>query len=265
MRICFFSGGLASAAAAIITRPDVLLFTDTLVEDADLYRFNVDVSAFLGVPITRLVDGRTPWQVFFDERMMGNTRVDPCSRVLKRELAHRWVQANSSEDSDLVFGITFEESHRIRRIKQAWAPRRAIFPLVESDLFKEDARAIVEKVGLRVPRLYCEGFAHNNCAGACVKAGQGQWAHLLRTNPDLYAEWESNEQRFREMVGKDVAILRDRRRVSSGDLDDNGSPLMVDNTRPMTLREFRERIEARDLQPDLFEVGGCGCMVEGED
>jgi len=44
-----------------------------------------------------------------------------------------------------------------------------------------------------------------------------------------------------------VAILRDRR---------GGT------TRPMTLREFRERIQA---QPDLFDAdewGGCGCFTD---
>jgi len=99
---------------------------------------------------------------------------------------------------------------------------------------------------LRLPLsdAYVDGFPHDNCGGACVKAGQAQWAQLYQIRPVTYGEWERDEEKFRQKNDKDVAILRDRR---------GGT------TKPMTLAQFRERIETGDY--DKHEWGGCGCGV----
>jgi hypothetical protein len=40
---------------------------------------------------------------------------------------------------------------------------------------------------------------------------------------------------------------------------------VVDGTkRPLTLTTLRERIEAGQ-QPDMFDIGGCGCFVADDD
>lgn len=63
------SGGTGSWAAArrvadwYGTDDMVLLFADTLVEDEDLYRFLMEAAQDIGVPVTRVCDGRTPDQV----------------------------------------------------------------------------------------------------------------------------------------------------------------------------------------------------------
>jgi hypothetical protein len=99
--------------------------------------------------------------------------------------------------------------------------------------------------GIEPPRLYKMGFHHNNCGGFCIKAGQAQFARLLTTMPERYARHERREQELRDYLGKDIAILRDRR---GGD------------TKPMTLREFRERLEHDAKAFDSFDWGGCGCF-----
>jgi len=71
-----FSGGIGSWAAAqrVIaehgTSDLVLLFADTRVEDVDLYRFLDDSAAQIGVPVTVVADGRTPFQLFRDQRFL---------------------------------------------------------------------------------------------------------------------------------------------------------------------------------------------------
>jgi hypothetical protein len=112
-------------------------------------------------------------------------------------------------------------------------------------LDKEAMIKMAEAEGLRPPALYARGYAHNNCGGGCVRAGQGAFAHLLADNPERFAVWERNEAELREYLGKDVAILRDR---AGG------------KVRPMPLTELRQR--AAD-QLDLFDIGGCGCFTEG--
>lgn len=170
--VVMFSGGVGSWAAAkrVVERHGAesvtLLFTDTSMEDPDLYRFldEAAVNVFRNMPpnLVWIADGRTPWQA----------------------------------------------------------------------------------EGIQPPRLYAMGFAHNNCGGKCCKAGQGQWALLLRTLPESYAEAEREEEALRGLLGN-VSMLTDR----------TGDGLKK------PLAALRERIEAGG-QVDIFAIGGCGCFVD---
>ena len=77
--IVFFSSGIASwvASKRVVERygPEAvtLVFADTLIEDEDNYRFLHEAAAMLG---RHLKDGRDPWQVFRDDRFLGNSRLD---------------------------------------------------------------------------------------------------------------------------------------------------------------------------------------------
>jgi hypothetical protein len=249
-----FSGGIGSWAAArrVADRYGIegltLLFTDTLIEDADLYRFLREAAANVGGQLVELREGRTPWEVFRDHRFLGNTRVDLCSRILKREMADRWLEANCDPAETILYvGIDWTEIHRWERMAERKLPWKVEAPLCAPPyLAKADLIALARTAGLEPPRLYALGFQHNNCGGGCVKAGQGHFAHLLRTLPVVYADWERHEQELRADLG-DVAILRDRR---------------GDEMRPLSLAELRERIEGGE-GVDQFELGGCGCFVDG--
>lgn len=249
-----FSGGAGSwatakrVAEAEGTDDLVLLFADTLMEDDDLYRFVAEAAANVGGHLEEVSEGRDPWQVFFDVRFLGNTRVDPCSRVLKRELLRKWLEAECDPENTVVYlGIGWDESHRFYRAKKHWTPWRVSAPMCDPPhLDKSEVLAWLEREGIEPPRLYGLGFAHNNCGGFCIKGGQAQFEVLLRTFPDRYRYHERREQELRDYLGKDVAILRDR---TGGQL------------RPLTLREFRERLEVQPALFDETEWGGCGCMT----
>jgi 3'-phosphoadenosine 5'-phosphosulfate sulfotransferase (PAPS reductase)/FAD synthetase len=95
--IISYSGGLGSFMAAYLCRERygaencVLLFADTNTEDEDLYRFVDETVAFLGIEFVRLDnDGKNIWDAFTAAKFMGNSRVDPCSRNLKRIPLDRW-------------------------------------------------------------------------------------------------------------------------------------------------------------------------------
>jgi hypothetical protein len=63
--------------------------------------------------------------------------------------------------------------------------------------------------------------------------------------PDRYHQWETEEEKTRAELDKDVAILRHRSGHHEG--------------QPLTLRAFRERLQS---QPSLFDPddwGACGC------
>lgn len=261
-RVVMFSSGAGSWAAARRVAAEhgtdglTLLFTDVAGaggnphagEDADNYRFLHEAAADIGGQLVVLNEGRDVWQVFRDQRFIGNTRVSNCSRTLKQEPARRWLDENCDPAVTTVYvGIDWTEPHRLPAMHRNYAPFVLDAPLTRSPYL--DRRMLLDELrvrGIEPPRLYALGAEHSNCGGFCVRAGQGQFAWLLRTMPERYAYHEQQEQGMRDYLDADVSILRDRR----GGV-----------TRPLTLRTLRERIEA-GRQPDLFDIGGCGCFTD---
>lgn len=261
--VVMFSGGLGSwmTAKRVAERHGTdrltLLFADVggqhdsphAGEDEDTYRFITEAAANVGGELVTLNEGRDIWQVFADDRFLGNSRLANCSKFLKQRPAREWLDANCDPADTVVYvGIDWTETHRVPAIVNAYKPYQAEAPLTEPPyITRQQMWDACEAEGLRVPRLYRAGFPHNNCGGFCVRAGQAQMELLLREHPERFAYHEAKEQELRDHLGKDVAILRDR---SGG------------TSTPLTLRRFRERIQ---LQPELlddFDWGGCGCFVD---
>ncbi|MFJ4739147.1 hypothetical protein [Streptomyces sp. NPDC088775] len=223
-----FSGGLGSFGAALCvaekhgTSDMTLLIADTGIEDPDLWRFADDVSRLLGVPLTKVADGRTPWELFRDKRFLGNDRITPCTKHLKQIPCRRWMKPNAPfRDSIVYIGIekTKRDRARIPAIARNWKPWRVQFPLCGKrmpELTKEESKAQLMDLsrwyGIEPPRLYELGYDHNNCGGTCVRAGQKQWKLTLDVLPERFAEAERQEASLRELLGKPVSMLRQRRK-----------------------------------------------------
>jgi hypothetical protein len=240
-----FSGGRMSWAAAKRTSdPKVLLFCDTKIEDPDLYRFLDEAATAIGAPLVKVADGRTPWQVFDDVKFLGNNRVAPCSRVLKQEVARAWMTEHYPKGSaTVVLGYDWTELHRVEAAMVGWAPWPVSAPMCQPPYrSRGDIDDELAATGVALPRLYRLGFPHNNCGGGCVRAGHDHWRHVLRVTPDVYEEWEHQEERQRERLGN-VAILRHRSGPKLGE--------------PLPLAEFRVLQETDQLG---FDWGGCGCF-----
>lgn len=259
-----FSFGESSwATAKIVARKYgaenvTLLFADTLIEDEDTYAWGEAAAANVGAKLVRVADGRDPWDVFFTEKMMGNSRVELCSRILKRELLDKWRDENCDPANTVCYvGIAAHEQERFCRwdkkhdewrgvlhslCRQGWFCRA---PLCEKGtiLSAGEISDWVKREGLWTQRLYVDGFAHANCGGFCVKGGHSAFINLLRKRPERYAYHERREQEFRDIYG-DVSILKDRR----------GGEVNV-----LTLKDLRERHERENYMP-LFDWGGCGCF-----
>ena len=251
-----FSTGAASAEVAwrVVAEHGAgnvtLLTADTLVEDEDNWRFARQVVDALGCEWVRLADGRTPMQAGRDLRCVPSDRMAVCSRILKRELLHRYQAEHYDPASTIVYlGYDWTEMHRVEAAAKHWAPWTVRCPLTERPyLFKQQILELFRERGIEPPRLYGYGFSHANCGGACVRGGQAQWSLLLQVNPARYLEWEAEEEKTRALIGKDVSILNDRA---------GGGP-----RRPLTLRAFRERIERQPSMFDADDWGACGCLME---
>lgn len=247
------SGGAGSfwAASRVIEMHGrvhtTLLFADVLIEDEDLYRFLREASEFLKCPIVRISAELNPWQAFEQARMIGKSGAPICSIKLKREPLDEWHRANAVEmDSVLYVGLDWTEGHRLEALRKAKPWWRIEAPMCEPPLWdKCKMLEELKRIGIAPPRLYTQGFPHNNCGGFCVKAGHAQFALLLRTNPDLYAWHEAQEEALRAKLG-DFSVLTDRR---------------GGRRKTLTMRQFRLRCEAGE-DFDRHDWGGCGCAVE---
>lgn len=254
--IVSFSGGMGSymAAKRVVEQygadNTLLVFTDTKTEDEDLYRFVNDTVADLGAELVYLADGRNVWDVFFDKGYMGAMQFAYCTQILKQKVFREWLEQHYQPHECIVYlGIDWSEEHRFQRAIKHWLPYTVKAPMCDEPfLSKGDMFETLGGRGIELPRLYKLGFEHNNCGGFCVKAGHGHFKNLLEKMPERYAYHEAKEQQFRDHFQKDVAILRDRK---------------AGTTKPLTLKDFRERIEsqepAQQLTLELDDIGGCGC------
>jgi hypothetical protein len=261
--IVMFSGGIGSWAAArrsvdkYGSNNVICLFSDVkgnmlethIGEDEDTYRFIDDAIENLGCEYVRVADGRDIWQVFKDRKFLGNSRQANCSTELKQKPAKRWLEEHTSPSTHrIVIGIDWTETHRRPAIRKAYEPYEVTFPMCDEPFMsKQDMIDLAAQQGLRAPRLYSLGFSHNNCGGGCVRAGQGQFRHLLKLMPERYEMWEKKELELRDYLGKDVSIL---------------SEIVAGEKRRLPLSVLRNRQES---QVDLFDIGGCGCFTEYEE
>lgn len=252
--IVFYSGGIGSwmTAKRVIENEGrenvILLFTDTLIEDEDLYRFIDETVEEMGVEFIRIADGRTPFEIYKDYKFLGNNRIALCSSYLKQKVSKKWIKSNfKPEECVLYLGIDWTEEHRTKAPVKNWHPYKVKFPMCEEPfLTKKDMIAELNKLGIRTPRLYEMGFAHNNCGGFCCRAGQGHFLNLLKQMPERFKEYEEKEEEIRQFLNKDVAMMKKTK---------NGI------TKPYTLRQLREDANLNPEQIDIFDIGGCGCFV----
>jgi 3'-phosphoadenosine 5'-phosphosulfate sulfotransferase (PAPS reductase)/FAD synthetase len=253
--IVMLSGGASSWAAGKLvaarhgTENLVCLMTDTGQEDEDTYRFAHEAAENIGVDLTLIAEGRDIWQVYKDVRFMGNSRIDPCSRILKRETADKWIAAHFTPNDCIVYiGIDFTEEHRFTRLAERKLPWVYQAPLCQWEpMTKPEILEWAKREGLRLPTLYAAGFPHSNCGGFCIKAGQAHYRRLWEQFPERYAEYERKEEEVYEHIGKRNPFLK---------VTEHGQ------TRYVSLREFREEFLEGTKQCDLFDWGGCGCFSE---
>ncbi|KZZ84382.1 hypothetical protein [Bacillus sp. SJS] len=250
VHVAMFSGGASSAyiaynmVQAYGKENSILFFTNTLWEDDDNYRFMDEVADYIGLEITERVDGRTPEEVFYDYRFLGNSRLAKCSEELKVYQTIVFLEELRDVhnlEPILYFGIGPHESHRAVNLKEFYEhrpvePIQTRFPMIDTFKADIDVKSIIENEwGIKLPRMYTiaekmkpelgiKGFSHANCGGRCVRGGFQHYALLYAVWPDKYAEQEEMEENFRKHFEKNVSILKK-------------------DSKPYTLREYRERME----------------------
>lgn len=190
------------------------------------------------------------WDVFDAQGIIGNSRIDPCSRILKRETAKAYLLDHyDPANTTMHVGIAYDEIDRLLAIQRNWSKLGFTVeaPLADDDYLNSKptswhamttAQKCEYEVGF-VPEVYQWGASHNNCGGFCVKAGHAHMKRFMLNDPERFAYHEQRETAFRKRTGLDATVMTDSKTY-------NGKTVKT----PLTLAEFRQRHE---LQPSLFD------------
>ncbi|WP_103108556.1 phosphoadenosine phosphosulfate reductase domain-containing protein [Brevibacillus reuszeri] len=266
--IIFCSGGSASFAVADYVKSEypedniVLYFTDTLWENEDLYRFIKEASDKLELPILTHSLGLNPIELMFEKKLVFNSRIGECSKVLKIKVASDFLkkgikppveewrngqylkQEDFTSDATLYFGIGIEELHREESIVKNWAPFQVEMPLIEKHI---DIDAVFRKHDIKKPLLYDLGFSHNNCNGRCVKAGQSHFLNLKMKQPEVFQDLMEKEHYMMIYVSSYRYLMK---------IESDGRDGWNEEVRSMLLEElddaFRDYFYGRAARPKVY-------------
>lgn len=211
----WFSCGAASAVAAKLTLKKYRKICNIRVinnpvkeEDSDNRRFLSDIENWIRLPIE--IVSNSEWEscsadeVWRKKRFMSSNFGAPCTVELKKRARQQWESKNRADYH--VLGFTFEEIDRYDRFIQT--ERENVIPiLIDARLTKEDCMKILQKRGIRLPRVYSLGYPNANCIG-CVKASSPTyWNHVRKVNPEVF---EARAKLSRELGAKLVRVKNER-------------------------------------------------------
>lgn len=199
--VCWFSCGAASAVATKLAieenarraapLPLVVARIAIADEHEDNERFARECETWFGVPIITLTakkyagggDMATLDEVARIERYMSGPRGAACTRVLKKEVRYRFERPADVQ----VFGYTAEEQGRVDDFIDA-NNYVDLWPiLIEKGLMKSDCKAMLQRAGIIVPRMYAMGYRNNNCIG-CWKGGAGYFNKIRVDFPLVFQD-----------------------------------------------------------------------------
>lgn len=194
----WFSCGAASAVALRLTverygRERVRAVNSPIAEeDPDNRRFLADVSAWAGVPIEIASNPAFPSGSAVDvweQRQMvsilvpGKGSICPATQELKKEARYEWEREHKPDWH--VLGFTAEEEHRHKRF--VLTERENVLPvLIEGGWTKDDCFLAIQAAGIKLPRVYLEGFPNANCLGCGLATSPAYWNLLRRVRPAVF-------------------------------------------------------------------------------
>jgi hypothetical protein len=197
-QIAWFSSGAASAVMSklvLAELPDALVVQCDMrsSEDDDNGRFSRDCESWFGKPIT-YIGGGTIDEVFEARKYHAGIAGAPCTSALK--VAPR---LDFQRPSDFHFwGYTADSNDvaRWERMKATYPDMKQRAPLIERGITKEGCLAMIDRAGIKPPRVYAMGFPNANCIG-CVKAtSPNYWALVRKEFPEVFARRAEQSRRF---------------------------------------------------------------------
>lgn len=226
IHIVCFSGGESSAlvAEAVVRKfgkEQVVLLNHDInprLEDADVKRFKLEVSAALGVLITYANYKGLPAEELpdqFDISLKNSTGgfgfKQPgtgnafCTWDLKTKPFEAYLLANHAPGAAIIYyGFDDDEQHRILRRRFILGAKgyETCFPLAE--WAPTEHYEYIHQAGIKPPSGYST-YKHANCAG-CLKGGIQHWYVTWCHRPDVFDKAQSTEERLGYSILKDQRV-----------------------------------------------------------
>lgn len=218
-----FSGGAASAYVGWLVvnkygkENTVLLFHDTKAEHEDAYRFRQQVAEYIGLPITEASDGRSLWEVIYDNHCIPDDGRFPfCTRILKLEPADKFL-SSLTEEFTVYNGFGINEWNRVQKAKvraemAGYEAKSILCERMISD--KEVKRIIRDQWKICLPEPY-QHLQHNNCI-PCFKGGKGHFFKVWKYYPEQFELAKQVEIDIGHTVFNDCSLSDLEKRWAAG-------------------------------------------------
>ena len=186
-KICWLSAGVSSFVAGYLAKNvDEYIYIDIENQHPDSMRFIKDCEKVLERPVEIL---RSPYRsvenVIKQFRYINGAYGAKCTQILKKRVRKEWEDAHKDYDITYVWGFDIEEKSRAERLNESMPEFEHEYPLIERSLSKQDAHAILDRLGIKRPVMYDLGYQNNNCIG-CVKGGMGYWNKIRQDFPEVF-------------------------------------------------------------------------------
>jgi 3'-phosphoadenosine 5'-phosphosulfate sulfotransferase (PAPS reductase)/FAD synthetase len=212
IEIVSWSMGIASGYIAAQLQRDgknpVCVKSDTGQEDEDTYRFAREVEERFSLNVVDANEGRTLYQLFWDEKFIPARQKGTCSRMLKIEPFEDWLSDFEFEHRDatgtiarLSIGYEPGEESRVKRRMARWHSTRVAlwFPLIEWNVTKAQCFGFFAEQDIKPPRIY-RHFNHANCL-PCKNFRQPDWVAMQFHYPERFREAMELENELQEKHG----------------------------------------------------------------
>lgn len=187
LKVCWISAGVSSFIAGYLAADvDKYIYIDIDNQHPDSLRFIEDCEKVLGQPIEILKsEYGSVGNVIKTFRFINSPYGAKCTDVLKKRVRKQWEYEHREYDITYVWGFDNKETHRATRLQETMIEFNHEFPLIDNNISKSEAHAILEKLGIKRPLMYELGYSNNNCVG-CVKGGMGYWNKIRVDFPEVF-------------------------------------------------------------------------------
>lgn len=189
MKVVWLSAGVSSFIAGYLVKEtvDEWIYIDIADQHPDSMRFIHDCEKAIGKKVTILKSSEfdSVEEVIRKFKYINGVHGAPCTGMLKKKVRKEWENAHRGEPLTYVWGMDANERNRAERLIKSQPEYEHEFPLIEKNITKQEAHAIIDRLGIARPKMYDLGFLNNNCVG-CVKGGMWYWNQIRKNFPEVF-------------------------------------------------------------------------------
>lgn len=189
MKVVWLSAGVSSFIAGYLVKEtvDEWIYIDIADQHPDSMRFIHDCEKAIGKKVTILKSNEfdSVEEVIRKFKYINGVYGAPCTGMLKKKVRKEWEDMHRGEPLTYVWGMDANERNRAERLIKSQPEYEHEFPLIEKNITKQEAHAIIDRLGIARPKMYDLGFLNNNCVG-CVKGGMWYWNQIRKNFPEVF-------------------------------------------------------------------------------